>query len=176
MLSERRQIVSEAERWAIWTFVALSALVVAASIFAAPFLASRRAGFAAYLIYSAFARVCHQLPERSFHLWQHQLAVCARCTGIYIGFACGAAIYPLGRAGWRMPHRRWLILAAGPMVIDWALGFTGLWENTHLSRAITGALFGVVAAFYLTPGLQDFWATLKLLRRERASTYHQPSR
>jgi len=30
-----------------------------------------------------------------------------------------------------------------------------LWENTHLSRSITGALLGAAAVFYVMPGLVD---------------------
>src|SRR5438067_12965322 len=45
--------------------------------------------FCVYLIGSI---VCHQRPERSFHLWSAQLPVCARCTGIYAGAAVAAII------------------------------------------------------------------------------------
>jgi uncharacterized membrane protein len=41
-------------------------------------------------IYGVGSIVCHQLPERSFHLWSAQLPVCARCTGIYLGAALAA--------------------------------------------------------------------------------------
>ena len=34
-------------------------------------------------------------------------------------------------------------------------GFFGIWENTHLSRFLTGALLGSVAVFYVVPGLLD---------------------
>ena len=38
-------------------------------------------------VYAIGSLICHQLPERSFHLWGAQLPVCARCTGIYAGAA-----------------------------------------------------------------------------------------
>jgi hypothetical protein len=38
-------------------------------------------------------------------------------------------------------------------VIDFAGGVLGLFANTFLSRALSGLLFGAVAAFYVTPGL-----------------------
>ena len=52
-----------------------------------------------------------------------------------------------------MPARRWLLLAALPTSVDFLLGVTGLWANTHTSRALTGALVGAVAALYVVPGL-----------------------
>jgi len=45
-------------------------------------------------VYVAGAVVCHQKPERSFHLAGQPLPVCARCTGIY----AGAALAVLGMA------------------------------------------------------------------------------
>jgi len=57
-------------------------------------------GIPAYLfalsVYAAGGVVCHQLPDRSFLLWGHQLPVCARCTGIYAAIP-GAGHLWLGR-------------------------------------------------------------------------------
>ena len=39
---------------------------------------------------TAAGRVCHQRPERSFHVAGVQLPVCARCTGLYVSGAAGA--------------------------------------------------------------------------------------
>ena len=41
-------------------------------------------------VYGLGSLLCHQLPERSYHLWAAQMPVCARCAGIYFGAACGA--------------------------------------------------------------------------------------
>ncbi|HNS32834.1 MAG TPA: DUF2085 domain-containing protein [bacterium] len=38
------------------------------------------------LIYRITSYVCHQQPERCFIIWGKLLPLCARCTGIYIGF------------------------------------------------------------------------------------------
>lgn len=46
----------------------------------------------ALTVYAIGSVVCHQLPDRSFHLWGRQLPVCARCTGIYVGAAVVALI------------------------------------------------------------------------------------
>jgi uncharacterized membrane protein len=116
-----------------------------------------------------FGHVCHQIPSRAFHLAGHPFAVCARCTGIYFGFAAGVLLYPLVRSLKRTdtPARKWLLLAAAPAVLDFALGLVGVWENTHLSRALSGALLGLAASFYVVPGLLD----LGQMIRERRPGY-----
>jgi hypothetical protein len=75
-------------------FVA-AALVWAVLIVAVPYLASRAhtsasAGVLILGVYGLGSLICHQLPERSYHLWAAQMPVCARCAGIYFGAACGA--------------------------------------------------------------------------------------
>jgi len=111
----------------------------------------------ANILYEMFGRVCHQNPERAFYVGGHPLAVCARCTGIYLGFAMGVLAYPIVRSLRRVdaPARKWLIWAAVPTVLDFSLGFLGILENSHLSRWATGALLGGAAAFYVVPGLVD---------------------
>jgi uncharacterized membrane protein len=109
------------------------------------------------VIYGAFAPLCHQLPERSYFIDGHKLAVCSRCTGIYAGFAFTLLLYPLVRSlrNTATPPRSVLILAALPLAIDFSLTFFGFWENTHTSRLLTGALLGSVAVFYVMPGIID---------------------
>ncbi|MCA1594754.1 MAG: hypothetical protein LC754_19425, partial [Acidobacteria bacterium] len=46
-----------------------------------------------------------------------------------------------------------------PTTVDFALGFFGVWENTHLSRFLTAVLLGAVAAFFIVPGLVDLNCT-----------------
>jgi hypothetical protein len=77
-----------------------AALIAAAAgwavlLVAVPFLASRAhaSPLASALILGVYALgsvVCHQLPERSYHLWAAQMPVCARCAGIYFGAVAGA--------------------------------------------------------------------------------------
>jgi uncharacterized membrane protein len=44
----------------------------------------------ALAVYGIGSFVCHQLPERSFHIAGVALPVCARCTGIYLAAALSA--------------------------------------------------------------------------------------
>ena len=140
-----------------WAITATIALALVAMIVGAPLFQSTGHPAFASTIYKIFSFVCHQIPERSFHLAGHQFAVCSRCTGLYSGFAVAALVYPLARSLTRTdtPRRRWLILAAVPLLIDFSLTYFGVWSNTHLTRFSTGALLGAVAVFYVMPGLVE---------------------
>ena len=145
-----------------WAITATIALTLVAMIIGAPLFQSTGHASFASAIYRAFSFVCHQIPERSFHLAGHQFAVCSRCTGLYMGFAVAVLVYPLTRSLTRSdtPRRRWLILAAVPLLIDFSLTYFGLWSNTHLTRFLTGALLGAVAVFYVMPGLVELSSTI----------------
>ena len=112
-------------------------------------------------VYGAFALLCHQMDERSFHVAGFKLAVCARCFGLYAGALLGALVYPLARPLVRrdLPARGWLLAAGVPTTVDFALGFFRVWENTHASRFLTASLLGVAVAFYFVPGAVDLALT-----------------
>ena len=58
-----------------------------------------------------------------------------------------------------LPARGWLLAAAVPTTVDFALGFFRVWENTHASRFLTASLLGAVVAFYFVPGVVDLALT-----------------
>ena len=121
-------------RWALMLgCVAWLALVVAP-----PLLVAADSGYAA-LPHWLLHAVCHQIPERSFHWHGVPLAACHRCTGLYLGFALGVALWPhvRGAAAWLSAHPRWVAAFFVPLLVDVLLG------NTPLSRFATG----MVAAF-----------------------------
>ena len=142
---------------AVWAGTSAIALAILSLIIVAPVAQAHGHPAIASSIYKTFSFVCHQIPERSFHLAGHQFGVCSRCTGLYAGFAVAALVYPLARSLHRTdtPSRLWLILATVPLIIDFALGYFSIWENTHLSRFLTGALLSSAAVFYIMPGLID---------------------
>jgi uncharacterized membrane protein len=100
----------------------------------------RAAAVASAAIYSVGALICHQRPERSFHLAGAQLPVCARCTGLYAGGALGVlawvALAGARRASARRATpltstpvaRRVLIAASIPTAITLLTALVGLWE------------------------------------------------
>jgi uncharacterized membrane protein len=154
-------IVARRRAFIAWSLGLLCALLLLGLIVAAPWANAHGYYAFASTLYRGFGFVCHQIPSRSFEFEGHPFAVCARCTGIYAGFVLGFMLYPLVRqwqSAW-MPARLWLFIAAVPITIDFALGFFNIWENTHLSRLLTGAFFGAVCAFFVAPALIDLSRT-----------------
>ena len=153
---------------AVWAISATLALAILGAIVGAPLLQSSGHADFALKIYRAFSFVCHQIPERSFHLYGSQFAVCSRCTGIYAGIALAALAYPLIRSLKRTdtPRLVWLFLAAAPLGIDWSLGYFSIWQNNHVSRFATGFLLGAVAIFFILPGLIELSSRLRLRNSE----------
>lgn len=120
-------------------------------------------------IYNFFGYLCHQISERSFQIGAFPMAVCARCFGFYSGFLLGIVFYPFLRALDNTDSfpRYWLFAAIVPMAIDFSLTFFGIWENTHLSRLLTGSILGAACAFFIIPALVEvrFWLSSKFTRR-----------
>lgn len=136
-----------------WSVVFLIGFAWMFLIVSAPI--AKENGFSSFAnpVYKFFSYLCHQMPERSFYLDEHPLAVCARCFGFYGGFFLGIIIYPLIRQlrDTEPLPRFWLFAAMIPMGIDWSLTFFGIWENTHFSRLLSGLILGAACAFFIIP-------------------------
>jgi len=160
------QVVLTRRPLVFWAVSVATVMFLVVLVVVAPLAAAGGHGELAQVIYRAFGVLCHQRPERSYFIDGHKLAVCSRCTGLYAGFVFTLLLYPLIRSlrTTTAPPRSWLLLAAVPLGIDFSLTFFGIWENTHTSRLLTGALLGSVAVFYVVPGLMDL-----SLRRLQAS-------
>jgi uncharacterized membrane protein len=151
------QVVPTSRPLVFWLVSAATVTFLVALIFTAPLVAAGGHPVWAEVIYRGFGVFCHQRPDRSYFIEGHKLAVCSRCTGLYAGFGLALLLYPLIRSLRNniAPPRIYLILAAIPLGIDFSLTFFGIWENTHTSRLLTGALLGSVAVFYVMPGIVD---------------------
>lgn len=83
--------------------------------------------------------ICHQKPERSFFINGQQMPVCARCTGIVIGYILGIMLcFFTKNESFIVP-----ILLAIPTGID---GFGQLyekWSSNNFRRCFTGILAGI---------------------------------
>lgn len=144
-------------RLSILTYAVILAGVVVwcGGIFLAP-LCTAVGGDAAVVggaLYAFYHPICHQIPERSFFVAGHPLGVCVRCSSIYAGFLAGTLLFPLLRrfAVFRDPSRWILPVAALPMLVDATWVGPWFYPVTHLTRAASGAVFGLVLPFVLLP-------------------------
>jgi len=120
-------------------------------------------GPAAAFAYSAGRPFCHQLPARSFCLAGVPLALCARCTGLVLGFWMGwlgAGIYK-GTSTLETESRFILMAALAPLVIDGLLNYFGLVNSPNGWRGATGVFAGAA----LAAGLLPAWNQMILLLR-----------
>lgn len=82
---------------------------------------------------------CHQLPERSPHLWNVQLPVCWRCGGIIVGaVALLLSVFVMKR----LPHLVWSLALALLMPLDVLATITGVWNGSNTVRLMTGLSWG----------------------------------
>lgn len=149
-----RQSSMRAQAFRVWA-IALAVVVVWLVLIVLPALTYGSA-FSSHLYYF-FSHVCHQMSERSFHIGEHQLAVCSRCFGVYFGLFAGLIAYPFWRSidDVEPLPRIWLFASMVPIGIDWSLGVFGIWENNHASRFITGIILGFACATYIVPALVE---------------------
>ena len=99
-------------------------------------------GAVSWPLYAAFSWICHQRPERSWHLAGYPFAVCVRCLGLYLGALAGAL------AG-RPFSRSWALLAGAVLAGEWLAEAAGLGGTLEGMRFATG----LAAGFFLVPGI-----------------------
>ncbi len=139
----------------LWAILLMASPWWAAADPDAPFGRGRR-GLAA-VVRLVGAQVCHQRPDRSFHLHGRALPVCGRCTALYLSGALGLlAVGQLRRrvAGHRLQRvdghpRPWLAIAAVPTLATWALEVVGLWNPGTSLRALAALPLGLAAGWFI---------------------------
>ena len=85
---------------------------------------------------------CHQRPDRSFYLGNYQMPVCARCSGVLLGYIIAIPVFFL--FGFRL-----LFSVSGSLImfLDWLLQERGIKESSNGRRLATGVLggFGIMS-------------------------------
>ena len=110
----------------------------------------------AAMVYGAGALLCHQRPDRSFHLHESQLPVCARCAGLYFAGAIGALMAWPGPGRVPGSARSLLLAAAVPTALTVAAEWAGLASPSNLMRALAALPLGAAAG----------WLCVRLLRAD----------
>ena len=101
-------------------------------------------------LYALGSRICHQRPERSFHLFAAQLPVCARCAGIYAGAAAGSLLMLSASVRdqlCRYSPRTVLFAGALPTLLTIIIEWGGAWAGANDARAAAGMPLGLAVAF-----------------------------
>ena len=83
--------------------------------------------------------LCHRRPDRSFFWRGKQFPVCARCTGVHVGYL-SLLVFPIAQThlGWA-----WSLGLIAPTVLDGLLQARTRYESHNLTRVGTGVLAGV---------------------------------
>ena len=151
----------------VWTVAIAVSLLWVLLIIGAPVARANGITSVSAPLYGLFSYMCHQISDRSFYIDGEQFGVCSRCFGVYFGLLAGFIVYPF----WRQLDeiepipRVWLFLSLIPISIDWSLGVFGIWENTHLSRFVTGLILGIACATFIMPALIEIARNLTLARQ-----------
>lgn len=115
------------------------------------------------------SRICHQRPERSFHLHGRPMPVCGRCAGLYLSGATGLVLASVAArrrgvsggdaagsgAGRFDPRATRLAWAALPTVLTWGLEVIGVWNPGTPLRAVAAVPLGAMAGWLAGRALDD---------------------
>ena len=97
-------------------------------------------------VYEFFSRICHQDPQRSWHLFGEPLPVCIRCASIYFAFT--ASLW-LGLK----TNVRWLRIALLFMICEFVTARFVI--DAALLRSLSGILAGLSAAPFVKQGVEE---------------------
>lgn len=91
--------------------------------------------------------VCHRIPERSFHIGDYQVPLCARCSGMYLGAVTGLVFQSI--VGWKRgktPH--WSMLAVLGAFFA-AFGIDGANSYLYLLKSVQPGLLANIPNLYV---------------------------
>lgn len=134
---------------------ALAATLYVGGTYLAPILRADGESFGSVLHF-LYSPTCHQMPERSISIGGVPQAVCARCSGLYLGGLAGLWLGLLFLAGRIRRLPPWLFFAAlAPTAIDAMLPWVGLPQLDIVPRQYLASLGGGVAGIFVVLGLTE---------------------
>lgn len=119
------------------------------------------------LLFRIYTPLCHQLPERSFVCYGHQVAFCHRCAAMYTAIVVAGLLFGLVRRWARPASLKIAGLLLLPMLLDggshliddvfglgWRGGGDAIGTLNFWLRMITGVLVGVATFVAIYPRLE----------------------
>lgn len=126
-----------------------AALLAGSGVWCLSLLIAPVAGLAP--VYDLFSMICHQQPDRSWHLFSEPMPVCIRCASIYFAFLFSLVLN-------LPPNVRWLRVAVIIMAAEFLLA--RLFIDAAAARAFTGMAFGAAAAPFIEQGIGELSGSL----------------
>lgn len=107
-------------------------------------------------VFDVYRYFCGQVPSHSFYVAGYQMCLCSRCLAIYSSLLAGGLILAMFR------HRRafqpisWKFWVLGmlPMALDGGTQLFGWHESNVYLRLLTGAIFGLMTAWFILPQIE----------------------
>lgn len=110
-------------------------------------------------LFDFYRLFCGQVPSHSFYIAGYQMCLCSRCLAIYSSLLVGGLLLVLFRhrpiihirpLSWKM----WL-LGMLPMALDGGTQLFGWHESNVYLRLLTGAIFGLMTAWFVLPQIEE---------------------
>lgn len=122
-------------------------------------------------VFELYRYVCGQTPSHSFFVAGYQVCLCSRCLAIYSSLlVCGLLLAMFRHsANIRAIGWKWWLLGMVPMALDGGTQAFGWHESNVYLRLLTGAIFGIMTAWFVLPQIEGPSAAEKLaaMHRER---------
>lgn len=108
-------------------------------------------------VFEFYRFVCGQTPSHSFFVAGYQVCLCSRCLAIYSSLLLCGLLLAMFRHSRTVPTISWRWWAIGmlPMALDGGTQAFGLHESNVYLRLLTGAIFGVMTAWYVLPQIEE---------------------
>ncbi len=90
--------------------------------------------------------VCHRIEERSFQAAEHQLPLCARCSGMYLGAVLGLVFLSLTYRRSAGTPPKWVIALL--VVFGLAFAFDGGNSYLYLMKSVYGEKLSFIPSLY----------------------------